>query len=76
MGVGRTKNNPLSIKCRGGSYCHYETLAEGYSVATALWNRSYASLPLDDALARWKTGNPANRDPATIRYIANIRKEL
>lgn len=74
QGVGR-RNNPASIKC-GETYCSYGSLAEGYRHALAVWQKSYLHLPLDSALARWKTGNKNDRSEATIRYINNIKEEL
>lgn len=71
-GVGRGHcNNPTGIagKC-------FATLAEGYAYSQALWQRGYAHLPIESALAKWKTGKAGDRTDKTLEYIAKVKRQL
>lgn len=70
-GVGRTRNNPTGIKC-GKGYCSFVSYQEGLDYSVSLWRTYYLGEDIEDALAKWKTGNPKDRSEATKRYINNF----
>lgn len=71
-GVGATKHNPTGIKNSKGLYQEFQTLEEGLLVSAELWRLGYSNLDIDSALAKWKTGNPQDRSPQTLKYISDF----
>lgn len=72
-GVGLHKRNPTGIRNAQG-YLTFASCEEGLDYSADLWERLYSNLGLEDALAKWKTGNPQDRSAATKRYINNFYK--
>lgn len=64
-------NNLTGIKGSNGQYLIFDSFQASLDYSEQIWTNYYGSYPLDQALARWKTGDPNNTDPATIRYISN-----
>lgn len=71
-GVGKSKNNLTGLRTIG-EYWSFATKQESLDYSISLWKVAYADLLIEDALAKWKTGNPKNRDEATLRYISNFK---
>ena len=65
------KNNATGIKVQS-TYIDFTSIQECLDYTKGLWERRYAGLPLEDALAKYRTGDPNNRDPETLKYIANF----
>jgi len=74
-GVGHTKNNLTGIFLNG-SYATFETKEESFAYSAILWENRYSEMDIEDALARWKTGDPKNRDAETIKYIKDFYKVI
>lgn len=72
-GVGRSKNNCTGIVTATG-YRSFASPEDSLDFSVQLWRDYYAGIEgLDSQLARWKTGSAINRDPETLKYIADIR---
>lgn len=70
-GVGKSKNNLTGIG--GKNAWIFVSKEESFDYSVALWERAYSHLTLEQGLAKWKTGNSLNTEPATIYYIKTVK---
>ena len=71
-GVGKSRNNLTGLRDSTG-YLSFPDQRTSIEYSVDLWNRAYGGLDVESALAKWKTGNKNNRDPQTLKYIANFK---